>query len=76
MEAIKRQESRIVWIDWIKAIGIYLIVLGHFFSVGEKYVYVFNSSALKKFLANVSLSNSLERSNDAFAICFRFSGCW
>ena len=36
------QQKRLIWIDWMKAIGIYLIVLGHFFSVGEKYVYVFN----------------------------------
>ena len=68
MEAIKQPVSRIVWIDWMKTIGIYLIVLGHFFSVGEKYVYVFNSSALKKFLAYVSSSNNLERVMPAFAI--------
>ena len=34
--------KRIEWIDLMKAIGIYLIVLGHFFSLGDKYVYVFN----------------------------------
>lgn len=31
-----------VWVDWMKAFGIYLIVLGHFFSLGEKFVYAFN----------------------------------
>ena len=34
--------KRMVWIDWMKAIGIYLVVLGHFFSVGEKFLYVFH----------------------------------
>ena len=36
------RESRLEWIDWMKAIGIYLIVLGHFYSVGEKLIYVFH----------------------------------
>ena len=30
------------WIDWMKAIGIYLVVLGHFYSYGEKFIYVFH----------------------------------
>lgn len=34
--------SRLEWIDWMKAIGIYLIVLGHFYSYGDKFVYVFH----------------------------------
>lgn len=34
--------KRLKWIDWMKAMGIYLIVLGHFFSVGCKFVYVFH----------------------------------
>lgn len=34
--------KRIVWIDWMKSIGIYFIVLGHFFSIGDIYVYVFS----------------------------------
>ena len=36
------RENRLEWIDWMKAIGIYLIVLGHFYSVGEKWIYVFH----------------------------------
>ena len=36
------RENRLEWIDWMKAIGIYLIVLGHFYSVGEKFIYVFH----------------------------------
>lgn len=44
--SIKRQglktSQRIGWIDWMKSIGIYFIVLGHFFSVGDKFIYVFN----------------------------------
>ncbi len=35
-------ERRLEWIDWMKAIGIYLIVLGHFYSVGEKLIYAFH----------------------------------
>ena len=35
-------ENRLDWIDWMKALGIYLIVLGHFYSVGEKFIYVFH----------------------------------
>ena len=35
-------KNRIDWIDWMKAIGIYLIVLGHFFPVGYEYIYVFS----------------------------------
>lgn len=30
------------WIDWMKAIGIFLIVYGHYFSYGNIYIYVFN----------------------------------
>ena len=36
------QDKRLEWIDWMKALGIYLIVLGHFYSVGEKFIYVFH----------------------------------
>lgn len=34
--------KRLDWIDWMKTIGIYFIVLGHFFSIGHKFIYVFN----------------------------------
>lgn len=34
--------KRLEWIDWMKALGIYLIVLGHFYSIGEKFIYVFH----------------------------------
>lgn len=33
---------RLNWIDWMKAFGMYFIVLGHLFSVGFQYVYVFS----------------------------------
>ena len=36
------RENRIEWIDWMKTFGIYLVVLGHFYSVGEKFIYVFH----------------------------------
>lgn len=39
-EAVSTQ--RLYWIDWLKSIGIYFIVLGHFFSVFHLYIYTFN----------------------------------
>lgn len=42
-KAIKVSEmKRLLWIDWMKAIGIYFIVAGHFFGEGYKYIYAFN----------------------------------
>ena len=35
-------DNRLEWIDWMKSLGIYLIVLGHFYSVGEKFIYIFH----------------------------------
>lgn len=34
--------ERMLWVDWMKAIGIYFIVAGHFFGEGYKYIYAFN----------------------------------
>ena len=34
--------KRLMWIDWMKVIGMYCIVWGHFFSIGHKYLYIFN----------------------------------
>lgn len=34
--------GRFDWIDWMKALGIYLVVLGHFNTVGNQFVYVFH----------------------------------
>lgn len=34
--------QRILWIDWMKSIGIYLIVLGHVWTWGAEFVYTFN----------------------------------
>lgn len=34
--------GRLEWIDWMKAIGIFLIVYGHLFSIGHWYVYTFS----------------------------------
>lgn len=36
------RDNRLGWIDWMKVLGIYLVVLGHFYSVGEKFIYVFH----------------------------------
>lgn len=42
MAATLTPNNRYEWIDWMKTIGIYLIILGHFYSVGEKFIYVFH----------------------------------
>lgn len=34
--------KRLLWIDWMKALGMYFIVAGHFFSVHYKYIYIFS----------------------------------
>lgn len=34
--------KRLNWIDWMKAIGMYLIVLGHLTAIGYEYIYVFS----------------------------------
>lgn len=34
--------KRLGWIDWMKTIGMYFIILGHCFTYGYKYVYVFS----------------------------------
>ncbi len=33
---------RLEWIDWMKFIGMYFIIAGHFFPVFDLYIYVFN----------------------------------
>jgi len=38
----KESYARLNWLDWMKAIGIGLIVYGHFFSLYDIYVYVFS----------------------------------
>lgn len=42
MTAASTPNKRLEWIDWMKALGIYLMVLGHFYSIGEKQIYVFH----------------------------------
>lgn len=42
MEKTLIHSNRIEWIDWMKAIGIYLVILGHFYSIGEKFIYAFH----------------------------------
>lgn len=37
-----QESQRLLWIDYMKAIGMYLIVLGHFFPIGHKFIYVFS----------------------------------
>jgi fucose 4-O-acetylase-like acetyltransferase len=33
-------KERLIWIDWMKVIGIFLIVLGHTFPTGNQYIYI------------------------------------
>ena len=44
MNTIQRATShlRMEWVDWMKSIGIWLVVLGHFYSIGEQFIYVFH----------------------------------
>ena len=35
-------KERYYWIDWMKVIGIYFIIAGHFFPVGNEYIYAFS----------------------------------
>ena len=42
MKTILLQNKRLDWIDWMKTIGIYLVILGHFQSVLEKFIYIFH----------------------------------
>lgn len=37
-----KNTSRLLWIDWMKTIGMYFIILGHFFCIGHKYIYLFS----------------------------------
>lgn len=35
-------KERLYWIDWMKAIGMYFIIVGHIFPLGNEYIYVFS----------------------------------
>lgn len=35
-------QKRIVWVDWMKVIGIYIIIAGHLMPPGYKFVYMFS----------------------------------
>ena len=34
--------TRLEWVDWMKCLGMYFIVAGHFFPFGDNYVYAFS----------------------------------
>lgn len=34
--------KRLLWVDYMKVIGMYLIIAGHFFTIGNKYIYTFS----------------------------------
>lgn len=35
-------KQHLYWIDWMKAIGMYFIIAGHIFPIGNEYIYVFS----------------------------------
>lgn len=43
MEATNTVNKRMNWLDWMKAIGMYLIIYGHFTSYGHKFIYTFSA---------------------------------
>lgn len=56
------ESKRFVWIDWMKALGMYFIVAGHFFSIYHKYIYIFSVPVfflISGFLTKREQSNSL-----------------
>ncbi len=53
--------KHIVWVDWMKVIGMYFIIVGHFFPVGNAFVYSFNVPLF--FLISGFLCKSDEPSN-------------
>ncbi len=63
MENITNNKERHIWIDWMKVIGIYFIVLGHFFPNHYEYIYVFNVPVF--FIISGYLSKK-ESSNNIF----------
>lgn len=34
--------KRLIWMDWLKVLGMYLIVVGHMFPPGNEFIYVFS----------------------------------
>lgn len=42
MNTINKIDKRMNWLDWMKSIGMYLIVYGHFTSYGHKFIYIFS----------------------------------
>lgn len=56
------QSSRYNWLDWMKTIGMVLIVYGHFFSLFDIYVYVFSVPLfflISGFLSKVETENNV-----------------
>lgn len=39
---METKKQRYIWIDWMKVIGLYFIILGHFFPPYKSYIYAFN----------------------------------
>ena len=32
------KQQRIIWVDWMKVLGMYFIIAGHFFPTGYTYI--------------------------------------
>ncbi len=39
---VKVQSKRLIWVDWMKVIGMYFIIAGHISPVWHEYIYVFS----------------------------------
>lgn len=61
---MKENYRRFLWIDWMKTIGIYLIVVGHFFCTFTGIVYVFSVPLF------FMISGYLSRNNEKCEIFF------
>ncbi len=53
------------WVDWMKVLGIYLIIVGHFFPLGNQIIYMF-SVPLFFFYFRVFLSKTNENRKKVF----------
>lgn len=42
MELTKTVNKRMNWLDWMKTIGMYLIVYGHYTSYAHEFIYTFS----------------------------------
>ena len=65
MEKSKDNSERILWLDWMKVWAIFSIILGHFFSEGHVYLYVFSVQVF------CVISGFLYKKTTNWVICFQ-----